>query len=75
MAQLAQVDQGWIISIPDDMVKIMGVARGSVGVLHPKAGGIEVEILPPLDPDLRSSVLEGCEELREAFEELKHIGD
>jgi hypothetical protein len=75
MAQVMQTDQGWIIEIPPDMAKLMGVAEGSVGVLHPKAGAIEVEVLPPLDPDIEASVLEGCEEFREAFEELKRRGD
>jgi hypothetical protein len=75
MAQVVATDQGWIIRIPDDMAPIMGVARGSVGVLHPSAGGLNVEILPPLDAEMRASVLQGCEELREAFEELKRLGD
>jgi hypothetical protein len=75
MAQVLATDQGWIIRIPDDMAPIMGVVRGSVGVLHPTAGGLNVEILPPLEQEMRASVLQGCEELREAFEELKRLGD
>jgi hypothetical protein len=75
MAQVQTTDQGWIIHIPDDMAPIMGVPRGSVGVLHPTSGALNVEILPPLEPSMRDSVLQGCEELREAFEELKRIGD
>ncbi|MBK9313935.1 MAG: hypothetical protein IPM55_06765 [Acidobacteria bacterium] len=75
MAQLIQSDQGWIIEIPPDMAKLIGVPEGSVGVLHPKDGAIEVELLPPLDAEIKSSVLEGCEELRETFVELKRRGD
>ncbi|MCI0391342.1 MAG: hypothetical protein MOB07_21585 [Acidobacteria bacterium] len=75
MAQVMETDQGWIIEIPAEMARVMGVEEGSVGVLHPKTGAIEVEVLPPLDPDIKASVLEGCEELREAFEELKRRGD
>jgi hypothetical protein len=75
MVQVMETDQGWLIEIPAEMAKMMGVEEGSVGVLHPKEGAIEVEVLPPLDPDIRASVLKGCEELREAFEELKRRGD
>lgn len=75
MAQLIQNDHGWIIEVPPDMAKMIGVPEGSVGVLHPRDGAIEVELLPPLDPAIKSSVIEGCEELRETFEELKRRGD
>ncbi len=75
MAQVMETDQGWLIHIPDDMAPVMGVPYGSVGVLHPTAGALKVEILPPLAADIRASVLQGCEELREAFEELKRLGD
>ncbi|HYE73190.1 MAG TPA: hypothetical protein VEF04_07665 [Blastocatellia bacterium] len=63
MAQVIQNDQGWIIRIPDDMVKVMGVPKSSVGVLHPKAGGLDIEVLPSLDPEINESVLECCEEM------------
>ena len=75
MAQLVQTDQGWIIKIPDDIIKIMGVAAGSVGVLYPGEGTLSIEILPPLDPEIKASVLQGCEEMRAAFEEMKRLGD
>lgn len=75
MAQVVKTDQGWIIKIPDDMVKIMGVPEGSVGVLYPSEGTISIEVLPPLEPDIKASVLQGCEEMREAFEEMKRLGD
>ena len=34
-----------------------------------------IELLPPPSPELVSSVLEICEEFREAFEEMKRLGD
>ena len=75
MAQLVQTDQGWIIKIPADMIKIMGVAEGSVGVLYPGEGTLSIEVLPPLESDIKASVLQGCEEMRAAFEEMKRLGD
>lgn len=70
-----KTDQGWIIDIPLDMADVMGVAHGSIGVLYPHAGGISIEVLPPPTPEFVASVLETCEEFREAFEEMKRLGD
>jgi hypothetical protein len=70
-----KTDQGWIIDIPPDMADVMGVAHGSIGVLYPRQGGISIEILPPPSPEFVASVLETCEEFREAFEEMKRLGD
>ncbi|MBS1809907.1 MAG: hypothetical protein JST84_17230 [Acidobacteria bacterium] len=70
-----KTDQGWIIDIPPDMADVMGVAHGSIGVLYPRKGGLSIEVLPPPLPELVSSVLETCEEFREAFEEMKRLGD
>ena len=47
-----RTDQGWIIWAPLDMADVMGVAPGSIVVLYPRKGGIEVEVLPPPSPEL-----------------------
>ena len=60
-----KTDEGWIIDIP----------HGSIGVLYPSRNGISMEILPSPSPELVSSVLETCEEFREAFEKMKRLGD
>ena len=70
-----KTDEGWIIDIPTDMADVMGIAHGSVGVLYPSRNSISIEILPPPAPELVSSVLETCEEFREAFEGMKKLGD
>ena len=66
---------GWIIEIPSDMAQIMGVAEGSIGMLYPKPGGLEIEILPPITPELKEEARETYEELKEYFAEMKRIGD
>ncbi len=70
-----KTDEGWIIDIPHDMADVMSIAHGSMGVLYPSRKGISIEILPPPSPELVASVLETCEEFREAFEEMKRLGD
>jgi len=66
---------GWVIEIPPEMTRALGVAEGSLAVLHAKTGTIEVEILPPPSPELVESVRETYEEFKEAFEEMKRLGD
>jgi len=50
-----KTDLGWIIEVPPDMAQALGVASGSLAVLHAKAGTIEVEILPPPTDELKES--------------------
>ena len=67
--------RGWIMEVPSEMAEAMGVDEGSVIVLYPHEGGMSYEILPPLSPDMKASVLETCEQFKEAFEEMKRLGD
>jgi len=67
--------RGWIMEVPPDMAAAMGVDEGSVIVLYPHEGGMSYEILPPLSPDMQASVLETCEQFKEAFAEMKRLGD
>jgi hypothetical protein len=67
--------RGWIMEVPPEMAAAMGVDEGSVIVLYPHEGGMSYEILPPLSPDMQASVLETCGQFKEAFEEMKRLGD
>ena len=60
--------RGWIMEVPLEMAAAMGVDEGSVIVLFPHEGGMSYEILPPLSPDMQASVLETCEQFKDAFE-------
>lgn len=70
-----KTERGWIMEVPPEMAAAMGVDEGSVIVLYPHEGGMSYEILPPLSPDMQASVLETCEQFKEAFEEMKRLGD
>jgi bifunctional DNA-binding transcriptional regulator/antitoxin component of YhaV-PrlF toxin-antitoxin module len=67
--------RGWIMEIPAEMAKALGVEEGSVIVLYPREGGMSYEILPPLSPNMQASVLQICEEFKEAFAEMRRLGD
>ena len=68
-------DLGWVIEIPAEMAQAMGVAEGSLAVLHTKAGSFEVEILPPPSPELKQSIHRIHDKFKDAFEEMKRLGD
>ena len=68
-------DLGWVIYIPPEMAQAMGVAEGSLAVLHTKAGRFEVEILPPPSAELKQSVRRVHDKFKDAFEEMKRLGD
>ena len=70
-----KLGRGWMMDIPPVMAAAMGVEEGSVIVLYPHEGGMSYEILPPLLPAMRGFVLLTCEEFREAFGEMKRLGD
>lgn len=66
---------GWVIEVPYEMAQALGVGEGSLAVLHAKDGSIEVEILPPPSPELEESARRIYEKYKDAFEEMKRLGD
>jgi bifunctional DNA-binding transcriptional regulator/antitoxin component of YhaV-PrlF toxin-antitoxin module len=71
-----KTDLCWAVEIPPEIAEALGVAEGSVAVFSPKDGKLEVsEILPPASPELKEEVREIHEQFKEAFEEMKRLGD
>lgn len=70
-----KTDRGWVIEIPSEMAQAMGVAEGSLAVLHTRNGTFEVEVLPPPSPELERSVERIHEKYQDAFAEMKRLGD
>lgn len=68
-------EQGWIVELPDEFAENIGVEKNSIGLLGYKNGKIEVEILPPPSPELEESVNRIFNKYKEAFEEMKRLGD
>jgi hypothetical protein len=67
--------RGWVIEIPAEMAEAMRVAKGSLAVLHTKDGTFEVEVLSPPSPELERAVDRIHEKYKDAFAELKRLGD
>jgi hypothetical protein len=53
----------------------MGIAEGSLAVLHPRPSGLDVEILTPPSGELKASAQRIHDKYAEAFEEIKRLGD
>jgi hypothetical protein len=70
-----KTDRGWVIEIPADMAQALGVAEGSLAVMHIEEGGLQVEVLPLPSPDLKVSVRRIQEKYKDAFAEMKRLGD
>ena len=70
-----KTDSDWLVQMPDEMAQAYGVAAGSFVLLRTEAGTLSAEIVPPLAPDLEDFVQRFCEKNKEAFAELKRLGD
>ena len=67
--------KGWILELPDEFAESIGVEKNSIGLLGYKDGKIEVEILPPPSPELEKSIDRIFDKYKDAFEEMKRLGD
>lgn len=70
-----KTEQGWVIEMPPEMARAVGVAEGSLVVLHVHEGSIETEILPPLSLEMKDVAQYVIRKNKELFEELKKLGD
>ena len=72
---LQKSQRGWIIELPRDFTEEAGIAENSIGILQMSHGKIEVEVLPPPSPELEKSIDRIHEKYKDAFAEMKRIGD
>ena len=70
-----KTDRGWVVEMPLEMTQALGVSEGSFAVLHPKEGGIEVEILPPASMEIKDAARRILNKHKDALEEMKRLGD
>jgi hypothetical protein len=68
-------DKGWIIELPDDFAQDIGVEKGSIAVLYGNNGKVATEIIPPPSKKLRDISKRISAKYKDAFEEMKRLGD
>ena len=62
-----------MVDVPNEIAQELGVSEGSIAIIHAKDGRLELEILPP--NELTESVRQTYEQFKEAFDEMKRLGD
>jgi hypothetical protein len=67
--------EGWVIDLPDEMAQAIGVATGSIVVLHASEEGLRTEILPPLTQEMQDISQHLLNKNRDLYTELKRLGD
>ncbi len=72
---LKKGDKGWIIELPEEFTKEIGLEKGSIAVLYGGNGKVETEIIPPISPELEKSVNRIYDKWEDAFTEIKRLGD
>lgn len=68
-------DAGWVIPMPPDMARVVGVAENSQIVLYVAGGKVVAEILPPTPPETKKKARRIADKFRDAFAEMKRLGD
>ena len=71
----SQLAQGWIEEIQGEMAEQLGVADGSYAVFYRDSNRIRVEILSPPSPECMEEIARTSQKFKEAFEEMKRLGD
>jgi len=68
-------DPGWFIELPAEAAAISGFADGSYIGVYAKSGVSYVEMIPPPSPEWGDAINQILDRNKEAFEELKRLGD
>jgi len=70
-----KTELSWAVELPPEIAGALGVLEGSLIVLHLVEGRIETEIVPLPSPELAERFQETYEKRKEAFAEMKRLGD
>jgi hypothetical protein len=71
----SEADNGWVITMTPEMARLASVPEGSLIVFYISEGKIAADILPPAPPEIDEFVERMVEKHRDAFEEMKRLGD
>jgi len=70
-----KTERGWIVTMSPEMTREAGVAENSILVIYLRDGIVSAEILPPATEEMKRSVNESVDKFRDAFAEMKRLGD
>lgn len=72
---LKRSEKGWIVELPEDFTDTLGVEKGSMAVLYAGEGKIEADIIPPASKKLKDLSRRISVKYKDAFGEIKRVGD
>lgn len=67
--------RGWVVAMTPEMTREAGVAEGSYLVFYLNEGHVSAEIFPPATDEMKQSVQESIDKFKDAFAEMKRLGD
>jgi hypothetical protein len=70
-----KTELGWIVDVPREMADALKIAPGSLLLLYPKEGAVELEILPPPDAELLTDFERMYERYQDVCGALERLGD
>jgi hypothetical protein len=70
-----KTDVGWVVLMTPEMAHEAGVDEGSFLVLYLRKGNVSAEILPPATEEMKRSVKRSIDKFKDAFAEMKRLGD
>jgi hypothetical protein len=68
-------ESGWVVQMTPEMERAARVAEGSLVILYLSDGKVSAELLPPPSDEIKRSVRESVEKFKDAFAEMKRLGD
>ena len=68
-------NDGWVITMTPEMAHAAGVAEDSMIAFYLSDGAVTAQILPLASPELRADVHRIADKFRDAFAEMKRLGD
>ena len=70
-----KTERGWVVAMTPEMAREAGVVEGSYLVFYLRAGNVSAEIFPPATDEMKQSVEESMDKFKDAFAEMKRLGD
>jgi hypothetical protein len=70
-----KAERGWIVAMTTEMAHEAGVTEGSYLVFYLNEGHVSAEILPPPTEQTKRNVQGSIDKFKDAFAEMKRLGD
>lgn len=70
-----KTDRGWVLAMTQEMTREAGVDEGSYLVFYLNEGHASVEIFPPATGEMKQSIQQSIDKFKDAFAEMKRLGD